>query len=391
MHGRIVASRERLRTWGLVLGFWTLLALFFSSEIYSYQLAAGEPLPWLRALRWSLVSWYSWAALAPLVFWLVRRFSLERLGIARGVVLHVVLSAVFSLLHLVVTNAGNAALLRLAGEPFDFWEEFRYLLPLTFHFGMVTYWVMAGACVALDVYRRYREREHRASALESQLARARLQALRGQLHPHFLFNTLNTISALVARDPRAADRMIERLGDLLRRTLDDGGSAEVPLEEELRFLEGYLEIERTRFRDRLTVLTRIDPGARDARVPSLILQPLVENAIRHGIAPRAGPGRIEIRAERHEAGLRLLVQDDGPGVPGGAPAGAPEGVGLANTRARLRQLYGDRQRLSVGNAAGGGFEAVIEIPFQHAADPASAGGEPRAAAGGPGPAGGEPG
>jgi two-component system LytT family sensor kinase len=364
MNRRTWTTRKRARTWALVLGFWTLLALFFSSEIYSYQVAAGEPLPWLRALRWSLVSWYAWAALAPLVFWLVRRFSLERLGIARGALLHLVLAAAFSLLHLVVTILGNGAILRLAGESFDFQEEFRYLLPLTFHFGVVTYWVMGGVCVALEVYRRYREREVRASALESQLARARLQALRGQLHPHFLFNTLNTISALVARDPRAADRMIERLGELLRRTLDDDGTPEVRLEEELRFLDGYLEIERTRFRDRLTVVTRVDPRARDARVPSLILQPLVENAIRHGIAPRAGPGRIEILAECDHARLRLSVRDDGPGVAAGAATGRTAGVGLANTRARLRQLYADRQRFAVGNAAGGGFEAVIEIPLQ---------------------------
>ncbi len=317
MNRRTWASRARARTGGLVLGFWTLLALFFSSEIYSYQVAAGEPLPWLRALRWSLVSWYAWAALAPLVFWLVRRFSLERLGIARGAVLHLVLSAAFSLLHLVVTILVNGAILRLAGESFDFREEFRYLLPLTFHFGMVTYWVIAGVCVALEVYRRYREREVRASALESQLARARLQALRGELHPHFLFNTLNTISALVTR-----------------------------------------------------------PRARDARVPSLILQPLVENAIRHGIAPRAGPGRIEIRAECDHTHLRLSVRDDGPGIPAGAPAEPPEGVGLANTRARLRQLYADRQPFAVGNAAGGGFEAVIEIPLQSVAKAVPPEGEP---------------
>jgi LytS/YehU family sensor histidine kinase len=160
--------------------------------------------------------------------------------------------------------------------------------------------------------------------------------------------------------------MIERLGDLLRRTLDDGGSPEVPLDEELRFLDGYLEIERTRFRDRLTVVTSVDPRAREARVPSLILQPLVENAIRHGIAPRAVPGRIEIRAECVADVLRLSVRDDGPGMAAGAVPGEQSGVGLSNTRARLRQLYEDRQRFSVGNAAGGGFEAVIEIPLQDA-------------------------
>jgi LytS/YehU family sensor histidine kinase len=207
------------------------------------------------------------------------------------------------------------------GGGFDFRELFGYLLPKTFHFGVFTYWVLAGACLGLDVYRRYREREVIASALEAQLARAQLSALRAQLHPHFLFNALNTISALIPRDPSAADRMIERLGELLRQSLEAEGAAEVPLEEELRFLDGYLEIERARFRDRLAVTTRVDRGTMRARVPSLILQPLVENAIRHGVAPRAAPGSVEIRAEHEDGVLRLVVKDDGPGEP--APAAIP--------------------------------------------------------------------
>jgi LytS/YehU family sensor histidine kinase len=237
--------------------------------------------------------------------------------------------------------------------------------------------VLAGACLGLDVYRRYREREVIASALEAQLARAQLSALRAQLHPHFLFNALNTISALIPRDPSAADRMIERLGELLRRSLDAEGAAEVPLEEELRFLDGYLEIERARFRDRLAVTTRVDPGTMRARVPSLILQPLVENAIRHGVAPRAAPGSVEIRAEHEDGVLRLVVKDDGPGEP--APGGHTDGVGLANTRARLRRLYGASHRFQAGNAPGGGFEASVTIPFRTTGSEAAdvpAGGHP---------------
>jgi LytS/YehU family sensor histidine kinase len=187
-----------------------------------------------------------------------------------------------------------------------------------------------------------------------------------QLHPHFLFNTLHSISALVHKNADAADKMIARLGDFLRLTLENSGAQEVSLQEELEFLKCYLEMERIRFEDRLTVQMDIEPQALGARLPNLILQPIVENAIRHGISPRTSPGRIEIEARRLNGTLQVLVTDNGPGLPSDSNTGSiiKAGVGLANTQARLKQLYGNQHRLDLSNAASGGLTVILEIPFQ---------------------------
>jgi LytS/YehU family sensor histidine kinase len=210
-------------------------------------------------------------------------------------------------------------------------------------------------------YSRYREGEVRTAQLSAQLAQAQLQALRMQLHPHFLFNTLNAISTLVHKDPEIADRMIARLSDLLRLTLENIGIQEVRLAKELEFLERYLEIERMRFADRLEVRMQIAPETLDARAPYLILQPLVENAIRHGIAPRAARGCVEIGAERRDGKLVLTVKDDGPGM---GATGAKHGVGISSTRARLERLYGAAHRFELENGENGGLIVTMELPFQ---------------------------
>jgi len=201
--------------------------------------------------------------------------------------------------------------------------------------------------------------------LEAQLVQAQLQALKMQLHPHFLFNTLNSISALLHHDPELADRMIARLGDFLRLTLDNSGAQEVTLQKELEFLKCYLEIERVRFQDRLTVSYDVAPETLEAMVPNLVWQPIVENAIRHAIAPRAGKGQIEVRAQRTGAKLQLQVQDDGPGLPTNqnSNGSSSKGVGLANTRERLRQLYGSNHRFELANGSGRGLVVTLEIPF----------------------------
>jgi sensor histidine kinase YesM len=220
------------------------------------------------------------------------------------------------------------------------------------------------------LYRRYAERERATLQLETRLARAQLEALKIQLQPHFLFNTLNTISALLRRDPEAADRVLTRLGDLLRLSLQHSGRQEVMLRQELEFVERYLEIQQTRFQDRLRVRLDADPEALDALVPTLVLQPLVENAVRHAIEPRAAAGRLEIRARRENGHLTLQVADDGPGIGGGGPidgASIPvtgSGIGLANTRARLEQLYGAGHRFSLANAAEGGLVVTLELPYR---------------------------
>ncbi len=207
-----------------------------------------------------------------------------------------------------------------------------------------------------------RERELTASRLESQAAQAHLQMLKMQLHPHFLFNTLNAVSALMHRDVDAADRMISQLSELLRAALEKDDRHESRLASELDLLHRYLAIEQIRFRDRLKVEIDVEPACLEAQVPRLILQPLVENAIRHGIAMRSAAGRLTIRARRRDRRLALTVADDGPGVPPNRPL--RPGVGLANTRARLEQLYGDAYSLELVNADEGGFEVRLEVPFE---------------------------
>src|SRR5205085_1761092 len=208
--------------------------------------------------------------------------------------------------------------------------------------------------------------EVEAAQLQRELVEARLDALRMQLNPHFLFNTLHAISALIHDNPDAADRVVARLSELLRLSLDQTKPQQVPLSEELPFLDRYLEIEQTRFAERLTIEKHIAPDAQQALVPYLILQPLVENAIRHGIEPREDVGLVQICAQRRNGHLELRVRDDGDGLDSKTQAKSHEGIGLSNTRARLHHLYGERCRLELIAVNGGGFEAKIEIPFRTA-------------------------
>jgi two-component sensor histidine kinase len=222
------------------------------------------------------------------------------------------------------------------------------------------YWVIVSIVHALTYYRRSQERERRALELEARLADAKLQALRMQLQPHFLFNTLNAISTLVHRDPRAADEMIGNLSELLRATLDTS-EPEIPLRQELDFLDRYLEIQQVRFGERLRIEKEIDAGALEAQVPTLILQPLVENAVRHGIEPHTTPGLVRIAARRDGAVLRLRIQDNGAPVKQGPKS--REGIGLPNTRSRLQEMYGNMGRLTLSSASDGGFTVDLEIPY----------------------------
>jgi LytS/YehU family sensor histidine kinase len=215
---------------------------------------------------------------------------------------------------------------------------------------------------------KYRERELHASQLAAQLAQAELQALRMQLHPHFLFNTLHTVSALMHKDVELADDMLSRLGDLLRRTLDTAQAQEVPLQQELEFIQTYLEIEQARLGSRLHVRFETEPETLDVLVPNLILQPLVENAVRHGIAPRLEGGRLVVRARRESDRLELEVEDDGPGLPADFADRPREGLGLANTRARLAALYGPAHQFELASVPPRGLRVVLRLPFREQAD-----------------------
>jgi two-component system, LytTR family, sensor kinase len=290
----------------LIFTIWTLLSLLSAVRLMLSYAYSGYAMVWHRALIVALTDWYVWAALTPAIGWLARRFAIERRSWLRSLLVHLPASLFFSILKMVIeTNV----LRWLDAAPAQLNPVLQ--LPST----LFTYWAILGVIYAFDYYRKYREHELKASQLKTQLAQAQLQALKMQLHPHFLFNTLHAISSLMRKDVEAADSMISRLSDLLRLTLENTGVQEVTLRQELEFLERYLEIEQTRFRDRLQVRMEIEPETFDAQVPNLILQPLVENAIRHGIAPRSAPGMIEICAARDRETLHLLVRDNGPGLP----------------------------------------------------------------------------
>lgn len=362
------------RRYGLVvlaiLGAWTLFGFFFSTQLYLNIRYHGRSQPFSLILIPWLTCGYLWAALTPVALWLARRFPLEKEVIVRRIALHLLFGVLISLLQLVAYNFVFQTLVRRSSESFFPLGPFQDVVVGQFHFNLLLYAVLVGLYQTFDYYRRFREREQRAAQLEveaaqleTQLTRAQLDALKMQLHPHFLFNTLNTISVLMEEDVAAANEMLLRLSDLLRAALKNNEAHEVTLEEELEFLEKYLQIEQARFQDRLKV--RIDPGPETltAYLPNLILQPLVENAIRHAVAPRATETLIEIRSHKLDGHLHLSVSDNGEGMVDHATP--TNGIGLRNTRARLEKLYGSNQDFRLETTAGGGVHISIIIPFRN--------------------------
>jgi two-component system LytT family sensor kinase len=349
-----------LRNWGLIWLAWTLYALFAASQTYLSR-AYSQKISWKPAFLYSGLDAWIWAALTPLVFWLGSRFPIRGDNWRWTVPVQFVGGAMFALVHLatfvlLLPSIGYKTSSRLVQSIFM----------SGFHSDLLTCWVLVAIRHGMDYYDKYRARELRASQLEARLAQAQLQALKMQLQPHFLFNTLHAISTLVHRDPNGADRMISRLSDFLRLTLENAGIQEVPLRVELEFLDKYLEIEQVRFGSRLTVRHDVDPAALDLLVPNLILQPLVENAVRHGIAPRAAGGRIDIRARKVKDRLEIEIGDDGPGLAADHPL--TEGVGLRNTRERLRQFFGTDHAFELKDGREGGFRVRLDVPARTAAE-----------------------
>ncbi|HKY06246.1 MAG TPA: histidine kinase [Blastocatellia bacterium] len=327
---------------------------------------------------------------SPLYVWLARRFPIYRQHWARNLALHFLITAalvmltgaIYFRLSVQPTTSMPAPAEQAASQTADGERAAdqpgrpprargqapdlaRFLL-----FRLLTeslpFWAMIALIHAFEFHRRYRRREFEAARLQTQLAESRLEALTEQLQPHFLFNTLQGISTLMHRDVNRADAMLDRLSDLLRQTLQRGDRLKVPLDEEMEILDNYVEIARERFKDRLVFETRTSSDARRALVPFFILQPLVENALQHGIARRAGVGRVEVSAERQGDTLRLSVTDDGPGLANGESDSRRGGVGLSNTRQRLRELYGGAQSLSLEAPEGGGLRVELIIPYEAA-------------------------
>ncbi|HMD60721.1 MAG TPA: histidine kinase [Opitutaceae bacterium] len=343
------------------LALWSLVGLAFASQLYLSSSLLGRPITWGEAISAPLEDWYVYGILSLPVVWLARRHPPERGSRWLAAGIHLGAALVFSLAYVALRALVGEVDSWVVGESATFGEIFRPLLVRTFPFNLLIYGVIVSASHALDYYRKYHERTVQTLELEKHLTEARLQALLHQLKPHFLFNTLNGIASLMHTDVEAADRMLVRLSELLRITMSHTGAPETTLREEVAFLERYLDIERIRFRDRLEVVIGIDDDAIDARVPSLILQPIVENAVRHGIEPQSRTGRIELRGSREDGRLILTVSDNGGGVPAGGPA--REGIGLANTRARLAELYGDQQHFELVNGPDGGLCVRMVIPF----------------------------
>lgn len=338
---------------------WTILGCVFALP----DLSAGKG--WRHALLASLSIWWSWGLVTPLIVWADRQIPVSRTQFSRRVLAHILPSLLAASVYVYVLGVVRAAV--GIGE----WHGLPGTRPLVdslhamFLWNCLTYWLILGAWQAYRYYHHYLANELRLERLEKNFSEARLNALRMQLDPHFLFNALNTISSQLERDPKLARGMIEHLGDLLRLSLESKDRQEVTLAEELAFLEHYLAIQKIRFGGNLRIETQIAPEVKYASVPCLFVQPLVENAIRHGISRRASGGTVIVSAHQVGNRLEIRVLDDGVGLPAGWTLENSGGVGLSVTRQRVAALYPDGEAcFAVNRRASGGTEVEISLPLR---------------------------
>ena len=341
---------------------WTVIGLSFAGQFYISSAKAGLNVSWKQAITWALGDWYTFALLSIPVLVLARRFRLESGRWQANAALHFLGSIIFSLLYMILRAWVGQIQSGWFGQPVSFREALQPLLYKTWHFNILIYWVIVAVASAIENYRRLRQRELQAAELERNLVQAQLHALQMQLNPHFLFNTLHAISALMHKDVEAADKMLIRLSELLRHTLESMKTPEVTLAEEMAFLTRYLEIEQTRFGPRLQIEMLMAPDTLDAMVPNLILQPIVENAIRHGIEKQAGHGKVTLSSERKDGDLILKVLDTGKATE--TTSTGREGIGLKNTRTRLETLYPHSHHLEFLPSTPTGTVVQITIPFR---------------------------
>ena len=348
---------------GLVLGTWAAVGLVSAIQVWLASLSMGHATTFAAVAWWTVPVWLYWAPLTPAVAAVARRFPLERGRLAGALPVHFTAAVALALGHLGWWLAWTQWVSPYALEDRAWSEMYWLYVQSRFNVSFLVYWAILGAYFSFGYARRWRRSELDASRLEGQLSRARLDALRAQIRPHFLFNTLNAISARVARDPEGARHMIARLSDLMRMSLERDADQEIPLRDELEYVEVYLDIEQTRFGDRLRIEFDVDPEALDARVPNLVLQPLVENAVRHGVARMEGAGELRLTAARRNDRLAIRIENDAP-ADGETDGRTRTGLGLRNTRDRLERLYGADQRFDFQRELPGRAVAALEIPFR---------------------------
>jgi len=376
------SSLWSLRIWTLSFASWLVVALVSAVASYHMDIAVGRRMAWSRELMVPLVNCVIYALLTPPLFYLCVRYPLQRTNWRRRAAVYVIGAAVFCVIHVMARGTAYPVWDSRVGDyvwaawnPYTRIWNFQWILfQRLFLYDplgdiLSAYLPVVMIAHAVIYYRQSREREFQASQLETQLAKARLHALKSQLQPHFLFNTMHSISSLMLTDVPAADKMMTRLSDLLRMSLENDGIQITTLSRELEFVNGYLEIEKVRFEDRLKVVIEVTPETLDAQVPHLILQPLVENAVKHGVARRCEGGEIHIRATHDEQSLYLQVRDNGPGLSESAAVQANAGVGLRATRERLRTLYGEQQSIDLATGPERGVEVRVRIPFRTEARP----------------------
>ncbi|MGE7139417.1 sensor histidine kinase [Luteibacter sp. NPDC031894] len=344
----------------LAFAFWTLLALSYALSAGLSSISEGRTPDWSRGLIWNLSNFWLWMALVPLVAWLGRITT--GVGWRRFCAVHVPAGLLVALAQMVAQLSIFWALCGPGHMPVRTLPAFVGMqFAYNIHLSLLTYWLILVVLRGLESRRRLRDERLRSSQLETQLVQSQLQALRMQLQPHFLFNTLNAISALALAEPLQARLMIARLSDFLRMTLEQRHAQQVPLSREMEFLRCYLDIQQVRFQDRLSTRLDMADDTLHAAVPSMILQPLVENALRHGLLAKAEPGSLSIASHREGNLLHLRVDDDGLGLP---PDGPTEGLGLGNTRARLDVLFGSAASMELSRNNAGGTRVELRFPYR---------------------------
>jgi two-component system LytT family sensor kinase len=364
MRRRIGSARFAQRL--LLLPLFVFLAFLFSIvpfvlQTKDIQSAGGF---WIHFHDYG-VRWIPWGFLMPMLIAFVRRFPFYKSDWFFSMAVHLAGSIVMAFAQLGLAVGLNRAMLSLGliGAPALSFPKFAAEY---FNMSVLTYWILALTIAGIDSQRKYRDREVRALELETELAKAQLQSLKTQIEPHFLFNTLHAVSGLVYRDPKAADTVLSRLSRLIRSTLEFSEDQEIPFEREVDILKAYIEIMIFRFGDRIKVETDIAPDTLQAWAPSFLLQPLVENAFRHGILPKIDGGTVRVRSLRRDGRLVVGVSDDGLGFAKDAIARAAPGLGLTNIRKRLEMLYGARHEFLIRNGPEGGAEITVAIPFREA-------------------------